>query len=346
MRSAFRSVPSAVAVVMAGALAACSSDATSTDPSPSPGPALAVATTGNGAPSGEHYNLNIIAVSHPKSGDLTGGGNVIFVNLGTKTTAVTTKIMLDQSAVAGVFAVVDKDGTDGEARFLAPGARPATPWARALGKPYGEGTLTTCATDVTGVPAIRAGDICLSLSEVFVRGTGKSSFRNVTSNLTTISLDPVLDAAAVDACGGTTVNLFDGCLEGYFWKYDNNGLKLLQLRFYPGGVLVRASGRPAPADLSAAARSQRSSVILSRPASSSRAEARDLAGRARTPGLGSASLGMTNRCDGRPQCVVASPDFGTGRSSRSWKSKLKSTAGEAGTIRTRSIDAVRRSARR
>ena len=230
MRSAFRRVPSAVAVVMAGALAACSSDATSTDPSPSPSPALATAPTGNGAPSGAHYNLNIIAVPRAKTGDLTGGGNVIFVGLGTKTAAVTTKILLEQSANAGVFAVLDKDGTDGEAKFSLPAPGGYTVWARALGKPYGEGTLTTCATDVTGAPA--EGDICSVLSEVFVRGTGKSSFRNVTSNLTSISLDPVLDAAAVDACGGTTVGLFDGCLEGYFWKYDNNGLKLLQLRFY------------------------------------------------------------------------------------------------------------------
>ena len=231
MHSAFRSVPSAVAVLMAGSLAACSPDSTSPDPSPSPGPALAVATTGNGAPSGEHYNLNIIGVSHAKNGDLTGGGNVIFVGLGTKTDAVTTKIMLEQSASAGVFEVLDKDGTDGQAKFSLPAPGGYTVWARALGKPYGEGSLTTCATDVTGAPA--EGDICSTLSEVFVRGTGKSSFRNVTTNLTTISLDPVLDAAAVDACGGTTVSLFDGCLEGYFWQYDNNGLKLLQLRFYP-----------------------------------------------------------------------------------------------------------------
>jgi hypothetical protein len=233
MHSAFRNVPSAVAVLMAGALAACSSDATNPDPSPSTTPALSTASTGNGAPSGEHYNLNIIAVPHAKSGDLTGGGNVIFVGLGTKTEAVTTKILLDQSA-SGVFEVLDKDGTDGQAKFSLPEPGGYTVWARALGKPYGEGTLTTCATDVTGAPA--DGDICSALSEVFVRGTGKSSFRNVTSNLTTISLDPVLDAAAVDACGGTTVNLFAGCLEGYFWQYDNNGLKLLQLRFYPAAL--------------------------------------------------------------------------------------------------------------
>jgi hypothetical protein len=33
--------------------------------------------------------------------------------------------------------------------------------------------------------------------------------------------------------GVTTVSLFDACLQGYFWQYDNNGLKLLQVRFYP-----------------------------------------------------------------------------------------------------------------
>jgi hypothetical protein len=230
MRFMFASVP-ATAVLMIGALAACGSDATSPDPSPTQGPALSVALTGNGAPSGAHYNLNILGVSHAKSGDLTGGGNVIFVGLGSKTSTVTTKILLEQSASAGVFEVLDKDGTDGQAKFSLPAPGGYTVWARALGKPYGEGTLPTCATDVTGAPA--DGDICSTLGEVFVRGTGKSSFRNVTANLTTITLDAVLDAAAVDACGGTTVSLFDPCLEGYFWQYDNNGLKLLQLRFYP-----------------------------------------------------------------------------------------------------------------
>ena len=230
MRSAFRSIPRAMAVLVIGGLAACNADGTSPDPSESPGPALSTAATGNGAPSGNHYNLNIIGVPRAKSGDLTGGGNVIFVNLGTKSAAVTTKILLEQSASAGVFAVLDKDGTDGEAKFSLPLPGSYTIWARALGKPGGEGTITTCATDVTGAPA--DGDICSTEHEVFVRGTGKRSFRNVTTNLTTISLDPLLDAAAVDACGGTMVSLFDGCLEGYFWQYDNNGLKLLQVRFY------------------------------------------------------------------------------------------------------------------
>ncbi len=231
MRIALRRIPGAVAALAVGTLAACSPDATSPDPTPSSGPALATASTGNGAPSGAHYNLNIIGVSNPKNADMTGGGNVIFVGLGTKTTTVTTKILLEQSASSGLFEVLDKNGTDGEAKFSLPLPGSYTVWARALGAPGDSAKITTCATDITGSPA--AGDICSTLNEVFVRGTGKSSFRNVTDALTTIVLDPVAHADAVLACGGTTVSLFDPCLQGYFWQYDNNGLKLLQVRFYP-----------------------------------------------------------------------------------------------------------------
>jgi hypothetical protein len=231
MRIALRLGPRAVATLAAGAITACSPDPTSPDPASSPGPALTVASTGNGAPSGAHYNLNIIGVPRTKTADMTGGGNVIFVGLGTKTTTVTTRILLEQSASAGIFAVLDKNGTDGEAKFSLPAPGSYTVWARALGTPGGQAKITTCATDITGAPA--DGDICSTQHEVFVRGTGKSSFRNVTTALTTIELDPVADADAVTACGGTTVSLFDPCLEGYFWQYDNNGLKLLQVRFYP-----------------------------------------------------------------------------------------------------------------
>src|SRR6266566_4304425 len=78
------------------------------------------AMTGNGAPSGSHYNLNIIGVSHDKNPNMNGNGNVIFVDLGSRTgDAVTTKILLSQAA-DGVFEVLDKNGTDGEASFALP----------------------------------------------------------------------------------------------------------------------------------------------------------------------------------------------------------------------------------
>ncbi|HMH82143.1 MAG TPA: hypothetical protein VK531_04680 [Gemmatimonadales bacterium] len=185
--------------------------------------------TGNGAPSGPHYNLNIIGVSHDKSPNMNGGGNVIFVDLGTKSgTAVTTKILLSQAA-DGVFEVLDKNGTDGEASFSLPVPGTYTVWARALGTPGGQSKIATCATFIDPTTFV-ATLLCSTDNEVFVRGTGKSSFRNVTNALTTISL--VLGSAAQLACGTPTVSLFDACLQDFLWQYDNNGLKLLQVRFY------------------------------------------------------------------------------------------------------------------
>ena len=177
-------------------------------------------TTGNGAPSGSHYNLNIIGVPKGKSADFSGGdGHRIFVPL-----YGNAKILLSQST-DGTFAVLDANGTDGTAAFKLPAPGSYGIWARALGKPGGQAVMTTCATD----PA--TGELLCSTSNyVATRGTGKSSFTNVTRELTTITLQS--GSAAAIACGSTTVSLFDPCLEGYLWNYDNNGLKILQLRFY------------------------------------------------------------------------------------------------------------------
>ena len=187
------------------------------------------ASTGNGAPSGSHFNLNIIGVAHDKTPNMKGSGAVIFVGLGTSTDAVTTKILLSQST-DGVFEVLDKNGTDGEASFALPVPGSYTVWARALGTPGGQSKIATCATFIdptTGTPTI----LCSTENEVFVRGTGKSSFRNVTTALTTIALVP--GSPAELACATPTVSLFATCLQDFLWQYDNNGLKLLQVRFYP-----------------------------------------------------------------------------------------------------------------
>ena len=43
-----------------------------------------------------------------------------------------------------------------------------------------------------------------------------------------LDTDPEVDEPEVE----TQIGLFDSCLEGYLWNYDNYGLKLLQMRFY------------------------------------------------------------------------------------------------------------------
>jgi hypothetical protein len=179
-----------------------------------------VTLTGNGAPSGAHYNLNIIGVPKTKSADMTGNsGHRIFVPLEGKA-----KILLSP----GDFAVLDANGTDGSASFQLPnpdpegtGATTYAVYARALGQPGGSSVTTTCATDPT------TGEIyCSAESMVLVREKGKSSFTNVSRSLLSLSVD--LDGDGV----AETYSLFDDALTDYFWDYDNAGLRLAQLRFY------------------------------------------------------------------------------------------------------------------
>lgn len=176
---------------------------------------------GSGAPSGSHYNLNIIGVSRGKSADMSGNsGHRIFVPL-----IGTAKIMLSES---DSFAVIDANGTDGTAAFALPNPDPDNDgvteysvFARALGKPGGSSTTTTCATDVA-----TGDEYCSIYSMVLVREGGKSTFRNVSRELLYVYAD--LD-------GDGTVErypLFSNEMEDYYWNYDNNGLKLAQLRFY------------------------------------------------------------------------------------------------------------------
>lgn len=176
--------------------------------------------TGNGAPNGPHYNLNIIG----KSGKICDAGNTtagkrIFVPL-----TGSTKIMLTQ----GDFDVLDYCGLDGSASFQLPspdltnsGTTTYSVFARALGKPGGTSKTTTCAVD-----ALTTETWCSIYSYVTIRNTGKSSFTNVSKELLYIFAD--LNADGIQE----RYPLFDQRLQDYYWAYDNNGLKVLQLRFY------------------------------------------------------------------------------------------------------------------
>lgn len=180
--------------------------------------------TGNGAPSGAHFNLNIIGVKNKLTSDITTGGR-IFVPL-----TGSAKILLSE----GDFQVLDGNGTDGSAAFQLPdpdpdgdGTTSYSVFARALGKPGGSATLTTCATD----PAT-GEELCSIDGLVLVRSGGRQRFENVSKELLFIEAD-------IDGDGVTErVSLFDDALEDFFWQVDNQGLKLAQLRFYPVATTV------------------------------------------------------------------------------------------------------------
>jgi hypothetical protein len=180
-----------------------------------------VADSGNGGPSGPHYNLNIIGVPKDKSADMNNNsGHRIFVKLSGQT-----KIYL---AEGDDYQVLDANGTDGDgASFQLPNPDPENDgttaysvWGRALGKPGGGATMTSCALDTDDV------QWCSTHNWIAVREAGKRRFENVSRELLYVYVD--LD-------GDGTVeryNLFDEALQEYYWQYDNNGLKLVQLRFY------------------------------------------------------------------------------------------------------------------
>jgi hypothetical protein len=213
--------------------------------------------TGNGAPNGAHYNLNIIGVPKDKTADMTGSnGHVIFVQLyggdtasslnGKDFTTISkiNKILLEPAPAGESFQVLDANATDTNgALFQLPAdvSMNWTVWARALGKPGGSADLTTCATvNVVDSTGATTQEVICSLDTLTMTRTKNSKFQNVTADLLfiTITVDPTANPALATCLGATTVTqvqlpLFNACLQNFFWNYDNNGLKLLQLRFYP-----------------------------------------------------------------------------------------------------------------
>lgn len=188
------------------------------------------ARSGNGAPSGPHYNLNIIGVQNPKTANMTNtDGHSLFVPL-----QGSCKINLQQ----GTFSVLDRNCTDGSALFQLPNPDPTNSgqtvysvWARALGKPGGSSSTQTCFVDTSTNETY-----CSIYQSVVVRSSGKSSFSNVSQQL-----------LYVYYCDATThkvvrVPLFSSPLYQYYWSYTNNGLKLAQLRFYQVSTSVAPAG--------------------------------------------------------------------------------------------------------
>ena len=189
------------------------------------------AGAGNGAPSGPHYNLNIIGVSKGKTADMTNSdGHSLFVPLQGQC-----KINLQQ----GAFQVVDRNCTDGSALFQLPNPDPTNSgtttysvFARALGKPGGSSSTQTCFLDTTTNETF-----CSIYQMLLVRSSSKSSFSNVSQQL--------LYVYYCDTATGKIVRtpLFSSPLLQFYWNYTNTGLTLAQLRFYQVATQVASAGQ-------------------------------------------------------------------------------------------------------
>ncbi len=188
--------------------------------------------TGNGAPSGAHYNLNIIGVPKSKTADMTGNnGHRMFVNLEGRT-----RINL----AMGDFKVLDANGTDGTASFQLPnpdedgdGTTSYSVFVRALGKPGGSAVMQSCYDDAQTGETWCAVDYEGGVEPITLERTkGKQTFENVSRDLLYVDVCTDYDAENDVCLEFDQLPLFSDELDSYFWDYDNNGLKLAQLRFY------------------------------------------------------------------------------------------------------------------
>jgi hypothetical protein len=181
------------------------------------------AGVGNGAPSGPHYNLNLIGFASGQTvKNSTGsGGNVIHVPL-------YGHCQID--LFEGDFQVLDDNCTGGQgddAAFQLPNPDPTNSgtseysvYVATRGKPLGSASMQSCFTDSTGTYCNVVYPLDLS------RNWGDSKYMNVTKNLLYI----------YSCINGTIqrVSLFADSNASYFWTYDNNGLRNAGFRFYPG----------------------------------------------------------------------------------------------------------------
>lgn len=225
------------------------------------------------ATNGAHYNLNIIGVKEKTMNDIASG-NVIFVNLfGVSNInlqegdyAVLDKNGTDED---GALFQLPAPGIEPYVTELPYGFDTTTDYsvyARPLGKPLTGATITTMADlstigdAIIGIKDSRLWDNINSNYDVtsiawgdfvpnpvtFERLKGKSTFQNVTAQLLTVVYEVYVlydddnnpDTADVEQMFHVRIPIFDDMLIGEYWKYDNNGLKLLQVRFYPFGTDV------------------------------------------------------------------------------------------------------------
>jgi hypothetical protein len=208
--------------------------------------------------SGYHFNLNIIGVENPKT-QLKLDGHTIFVPLSGKVNiwltpgdfqvcdgnAFTQAYDCSGNQISGKSGAVFQlpcdtniatpdNCTDANGNPL-PSTLDYTVYIRALGKPGGNATMTLCAEDPANPGVLLCNTGGFVVSSTILTAHVKKGFTNVTSQLTVLHnvcfIDPDTNPAPTLTC--EDVSLFSDGLINFAWEYDNNGLRLAQLRFYP-----------------------------------------------------------------------------------------------------------------
>ena len=187
-------------------------------------PSVAMASrtsTGNGAPSGPHFNLNIHGMSNANGSSYSGNNkNDIFVPLTGKCTIDLKKgtpfEVLQPNCTKhtnALFQLPTPCATTGCTSFA------YEVWVRAV-TPNGHATMNTCY--VTNTPSSTSFGTTFCSTRV-VRLVKNRKFTTVTTTLLTVCTSSTLTYEPIFATSNKT----------YLWQYTNYGLRLAQFRFYP-----------------------------------------------------------------------------------------------------------------
>jgi hypothetical protein len=214
------------------------------------------AFAGNAAPSGPHFNINIIG--HPKggiSGDYSRGHSIMIPLRNVQSRAelvcnVDRVQLVDDIAptwetseptgakiyfVAGDhFEIIDRDGTDSDgAKIMVPvdsatGDIKFDIYMRVLGKPNTCMNMNAYAYDSEQNLWFKAGTVYVS------RKSGKSTFVRAIDlfRVWFCTIDPQTNKCADT---GANLSVFNDIFDNYFWNILNDGTRLLQVRLYEIG---------------------------------------------------------------------------------------------------------------
>jgi hypothetical protein len=179
---------------------------------------------------GKHYNLQILGKDKDMDVGDTTNRHTMFVPLSGHCKILMTQAEDDQ------FKVIDPDGTDGTAVFeLAAGHYNV--YARALGTPGGKVKIVANAL----FEDAEQGELLWLGTVELERKTGKPDVVNINKLFyITVTLCTSVDQygncdAWVDYKNYWVFDIEE--LIEYYWDYNNEGLKLLQVRFYPCQLL-------------------------------------------------------------------------------------------------------------
>jgi hypothetical protein len=212
----------------------------------------ALGQNNNPCPGDKEYQFNIIGVEHPKTTDMTNNnGHRIFVQLNGRTQIYMTGDT--DPATTGLqcgnkFDVLDANGTDGSATILVP-CDPLTAtnldpdvcfdvYATELGTPGGHTDVdVVCAFDATCLGCnIDGGDCALGNIDFSLAGhNGKPQTDNITSVFRATGCIDLGGVAGVCDAGDIIFRnewIFNiEQLLYYYWDYDNQGNRVVQIRF-------------------------------------------------------------------------------------------------------------------